>query len=139
VSVHQDMAIGLGDRPRSLAVRSFHLEMVAGWKLLHVFHLSSLLRGLNRAAGCQGALAHESATEVKLFLWFALHNRLWTADRCKRHGLQDDDGCALCCQEPETGIHLFSGCVVTKEIWLHALHVLQSCRPPPHLGGFGCW
>jgi len=64
--------------------------------------------------------------KVKLFFWFALHNRLWTTDRRKRHGLQDDDCCALCCQEPETGTHLFSGYVVTKEIWLHALHVLQA-------------
>jgi hypothetical protein len=34
--------------------------------------------------------------------WLALHCRLWTAERRKRHGLQDDDGCALCDQEPET-------------------------------------
>jgi len=36
------------------------------------------------------------------FFWLSLHRRLWTADRRKRHGLQDDDGCALCGQEPET-------------------------------------
>jgi hypothetical protein len=47
-------------------------------------------------------------------------------DRHKRHGLHDDDGCALCCQESETGTHLFSSYVVTKELWLHALHVLQG-------------
>ena len=52
VSIHQDLVVGSGDRPESLAVRSFHLEMVAGWKLLRVFHLPSLLRGLDRAAGC---------------------------------------------------------------------------------------
>jgi len=64
--------------------------------------------------------------KVKLFFWFALHNMLRTADRRKRHGLQDDDGCALYCQEPEMGTRLFSSCVVIKEIWLHALHVLQA-------------
>jgi hypothetical protein len=57
------MVVGLGDRLGSLAVRLFHLEMVARWKLLRVFHLPSLLRGLDQAAGCQGALAHESSTE----------------------------------------------------------------------------
>jgi len=58
---------------------------------------------------------------VKLFFWLAMHNRLWAADRRKRHGLQDDDGCILCNQESETVAHLLSGCVVTKEIWFRVL------------------
>jgi hypothetical protein len=37
-----------------------------------------------------------------------------------RHGLQDDDACVLCDQEPEACDHLFLGCVVTREFW-HAL------------------
>lgn len=37
-----------------------------------------------------------------------------------RHGLQDDDACVPCDQEPETCDHLFLGCVVTRELW-HAL------------------
>jgi hypothetical protein len=55
--------------------------------------------------------------KVKLFFWLAMHNRLWTTDRRKHHGLQDDDGCILCNQTSETAAHLLSGCVVTKEIW----------------------
>jgi hypothetical protein len=40
--------------------------------------------------------------KVKLFFWLALHRRLWTAARRKRHHLQDDDACVLCDQVPET-------------------------------------
>jgi hypothetical protein len=58
---------------------------------------------------------------VKFFFWLACHGRLWTAERRKRHGLQDDDACALCGQEPETADHLFLGCVVAREVWLRLL------------------
>ena len=33
---------------------------------------------------------------VKFFFWLALHRRLWTAERRKRHGLQEADNYALC-------------------------------------------
>ena len=59
--------------------------------------------------------------KVKFFFWLGLHNRLWTSDRRKRHGLQDDDGCALCSQASETVSHLLAGCVVTREVWFRVL------------------
>lgn len=58
---------------------------------------------------------------VKFFFWLALHHCLWTAERRKRHGLQDDDACVLCGQEAETGDHLFVGCVLTRELWFSLL------------------
>lgn len=36
---------------------------------------------------------------MKLFFWLALHRRLWTAERRKHHGLQDEDTCVLCDKE----------------------------------------
>ncbi|XP_066344127.1 uncharacterized protein [Miscanthus floridulus] len=65
---------------------------------------------------------------VKLFFWLTLHRRLWTAVRRKRHGLQDSDECALCNQEPETGVtggHLFLGCVFARQVWFATLRPLQ--------------
>ena len=53
----------------------------------------------------------KAPARVKFFFWLALHQRLWTADRRKRHGLQDDDTCILCGQETETCDHLLAGCV----------------------------
>ena len=35
----------------------------------------------------------------KLHLWFALKDRLWTADRLGRRGLERPAHCPLCCQE----------------------------------------
>ena len=66
---------------------------------------------------------------VKFFAWLALHNRLWTADRRRRHGLQTSDTCALCDQAPETAQHLLLGCVITRTLWAAMLLPLglQSC------------
>ena len=55
--------------------------------------------------------------KVKLFFWLVLHGRLWTADRRKRHHLQDPDICALCEQEASTTDHLLHLCVFSREVW----------------------
>jgi hypothetical protein len=55
--------------------------------------------------------------KVKFFFWLAVHRRLWTAERRRRHGLQDEDDCALCGQDPETSDHLFVACVVARQVW----------------------
>jgi hypothetical protein len=43
--------------------------------------------------------------------------RTWTSERLWRHGLQDDNLCALCSQEPETSQHLLLCCSYRKEVW----------------------
>ena len=58
--------------------------------------------------------------KVKFFGWLALHKRLWTSARRKRHGLQDTDDCALCAQAPESLGHLFLDCTLARRLW-HAL------------------
>lgn len=63
----------------------------------------------------------KAPARVKFFFWLAIHGRLWSVERRKRHGLQDDDACVLCGQEPETCDHLFAGCVLTRELWAHLL------------------
>lgn len=55
--------------------------------------------------------------KLKLFFWLALHGRIWTADRRKRHGLQDHGNCIFCDQADETVDHLLSACVFTREVW----------------------
>jgi hypothetical protein len=62
--------------------------------------------------------------QAQFFFWLALHRRLWTAARRKRHGLQDDDACVLCSQEPETADHLIIGCAFTRELWFGLLDPL---------------
>ncbi|WVZ83247.1 hypothetical protein U9M48_030415 [Paspalum notatum var. saurae] len=63
--------------------------------------------------------------KVKFFAWLAAQNRCWTADRRRRHGLQDDDRCALCDQDQENINHLLLQCVFAREVWFRALRVLS--------------
>jgi hypothetical protein len=46
-----------------------------------------------------------------------LHGRLWTAERQKRHGLQQSAACVLCDQADEFANHLLASCVFVREIW----------------------
>jgi len=59
--------------------------------------------------------------KVKIFFWLALHGRLWTAERRKRHGLQPEATCALCDQDDETTDHLLASCPFTREVWVRLL------------------
>ena len=69
--------------------------------------------------------------KVKFFFWIALHGRLWTAERRKRHGLQLDAACALCDQLDETTDHLLCSCVYAREVWSRLLHSLGSLAAAP--------
>jgi len=59
--------------------------------------------------------------KCKFLVWLALHDRCWTAERRKCHGLQDDDACILCNQEPESIDHLLLLCPFSREIWFRVL------------------
>jgi len=60
-----------------------------------------------------------------MFFSLALHRRLWITERCKRHGLQDNDVCALCDQHVEMVSYLFLACVFARQVWLGVLARLQ--------------
>jgi hypothetical protein len=57
----------------------------------------------------------------KMQMWFALKDRLWTADRLARRGMDHPTACVLCCQEPDTGPHIALQCSFSREIWYHIL------------------
>lgn len=71
--------------------------------------------------------------KVKFFFWLALHGRLWTADRRRRHGLQDSDECNLCAQEAETRAHLFKSCVMARQLWQLLLQPLGLLPLAPNV------
>lgn len=70
---------------------------------------------------------------VKFFLWLALHGRLWTAERRRRHGLQDGDACALCGELPEITDHLLLSCAYAREVWWRALQQIHLQHLVPTL------
>lgn len=55
--------------------------------------------------------------KVKFFMWLAIKDRLWTADRRHQRGLQDHTACALYDQELETEDHIFAKCSYTQQVW----------------------
>jgi hypothetical protein len=77
--------------------------------------------GSSELLGARELWQTKAPPRVKFLFWLALHRRLWTAERRKRHGLQDDDACVFCSQEPETSDHLFVGCVQVRQLWFALL------------------
>jgi hypothetical protein len=71
----------------------------------------------------------------KLHMWFALKNRLWTADRLERRGLEHPQECALCCQEPETIEHITLHCSFSRQIWFTVLLKYRLHRFTPGTSG----
>ena len=69
--------------------------------------------------------------KCKIFLWFTIHRRCWTADRLQRHGLQNQGVCVFCLLSPETIDHLIVGCAITAQIWGHLFSRLGLRRFVP--------
>ncbi|TVU02441.1 hypothetical protein EJB05_52059, partial [Eragrostis curvula] len=69
--------------------------------------------------------------KCKIFLWLAILNRCWTADRLERHGLQHADRCLLCDQKEETVQHILTDCVFARDVWFRALGKVGLQRVAP--------
>jgi len=78
---------------------------------------SAFFIGQHPVPGTKVLRKARAPAKCKFFIWLVLHNRCWTADRRKRHGLQDDDSCALCSQSSETIDHLLVVCPFSRELW----------------------
>ena len=91
----------------------------------HNFSTASAYRaffiGQSSITGAKVLWKTRAPGKCKFFDWLALHDRCWTADRRKRHNLQQHDTCALCNQEPETISHLLVGCSFSREVWYRIL------------------
>jgi hypothetical protein len=79
--------------------------------------------------------------KCKFFLWFAAHDRCWTADRLARRGLDHPASCPLCDQTQESINHLLISCVFARQFWFNLLqHVgLQDLSPQPDESSFDSW
>ena len=60
-------------------------------------------------------------SKCKVFLWLAIWNRCWTADRLARRGLPHLPKCPLCDQEEEDIQHLLTTCVFSRDFWFRVL------------------
>lgn len=68
---------------------------------------------------------------VKLFLWLAIMDRCWTADRLTRKGLQHPAACPSCDEQQDTIEHILIQYVLAREVWFQALKAvhLQALSP----------
>jgi len=79
--------------------------------------------------------------KCKIFLWLAIRNRCWTADRLAKRGLPHPDKCPLCDQEKETIQHLLASCVVGRQVWFSLFAPLNLSGPVlrQHESSFADW
>jgi hypothetical protein len=87
--------------------------------------------GRTEMPGARELWATGAPLKHKLHMWLALKDRLWTADRLARRGLQHPPQCVLCCQEDETVEHLTLQCSFSREVWYHLLLPLRMHRHTP--------
>lgn len=57
----------------------------------------------------------------KVFHWFAVRNRCWTADRLAKWNLSHPSLCPLCGKPEETMQHLLTSCVFACKLWFRIL------------------
>jgi len=69
--------------------------------------------------------------KCKTFVWLAIRNRCWTADRLQKRGVPHPDHCPLCDQEDETAQHLLTSCVFAQQLWFHILQPLNLTSSVP--------
>ena len=60
--------------------------------------------------GCSLVCDTWAPLRVRMFLWLALRRKQWTADCWLRHGLDANEACFLCGQEPESIDHIVVSC-----------------------------
>ena len=68
----------------------------------------------------------------KFFIWLAIINRCWTADRLDHRGLSHPERCPLCDQEEETIQHLLTNCVFSRQIWSSILSPMEMDEKQYH-------
>lgn len=60
----------------------------------------------------------------KFFVWLAIKNRVWTADRLAKRCLPHPTACPLCDQAEETIQHILVSCVFARQVWSLILNKL---------------
>jgi hypothetical protein len=84
--------------------------------------------GTTRLPGARWVWKNWAPQRVQFFTWLVPKQRLWTADRRRRHNLDAHDTCWLCDQEFETADHLLANCSSAKQIWWNTLSWMDcSC------------
>jgi hypothetical protein len=75
---------------------------------------------------------NKATPKSKQFVWLAAQDRIWSADRRHRHGLQAQATlCEVCMQEIEISEHILMQCMVTREVWHICREILKLTFEKP--------
>lgn len=79
--------------------------------------------------------------KCKFFVWLAIYNRCWTADRLAKRGLPHRDACPLYDQADEMIQHILVSCVFSRQVWSLVLQRLgfSSTLPNQDTRKFSSW
>ena len=77
----------------------------------------------------------------KIFIWLAVKNRCWTADRLAKRGLPHPAVCPHCDQAEESIQHLLVSCVCAHHVWTVVLQKLGFIlrAPQANTSSFSSW
>jgi hypothetical protein len=79
--------------------------------------------------------------KCKFFLWLAIRNRCWAANRLQKRGLDHPEVYLLCDQEPENIQHLLCKCIFARHFWHFILSLLgfHNLSPTSNEISFAEW
>jgi hypothetical protein len=72
--------------------------------------------------------------KTKFFMWLVAQERVWTADRLRKRGMEHPDRCPLCDQKQETLDRMLIGCVFAQEFWFKLLSQVDIQSKDPQIG-----
>ena len=117
------------------------MEARCKWQLFLQISLQSIFFGSVTFEPWRRLWKSWAPNKCKIFLWLAIRNRCWTADRLAKRGAAHPDKYLLCDQEEETIQHLLTSCVVARQVWfnLFAPLNLSGSVPRQNESSFAEW
>ncbi|XP_009763735.1 uncharacterized protein LOC107800657 [Nicotiana tabacum] len=73
---------------------------------------------------------NEARPKAVSTMWIQCHERMLTADRLTKWGIQVSPRCSLCLNADESHLHLFGECSFSRLVWLRLLRWLQIWDAP---------
>jgi len=111
---------------------SFRWRWTTNGKYTAMSAYAALHQGSVRFQGAARIWKNWAPPNVKFFVWLAARQRIWTADRRRRHGLDPHDMCWFCDPEPETCDHILVNSTFAKQVWWDVISALDcTCSFSP--------
>jgi hypothetical protein len=117
-----DQLLAVADRVEGLAVTEGVPDVFRwNWGRKETYSAQSCYLGMFHGsitmAGDLQVWKSRAPAKCRFFLWLAVRDRCWTADRLERRRLQRPSACPFCDQAQESITHLLLDCVLARTVW----------------------